>query len=265
MVYFVWLSADAYFVFMTHALSTEKEEIMGLLLGETLPGETVWIYGVYMMRRSDKRPDRVEISPEQLSAALTESQTLSLELGKEVRVLGWYHSHPHITISPSHVDVRTQHQYQILDPNFFGLIVSAFNEEIDHSSSIKITCFQADKELRSSHEVFIKKEIPFAIQNTGASIGPACLNAYLQLPRILFQEEEEEYRNFQGADSQDFLTTVYNGSVFTQNMGRVLSDVCNPVLRILESHLYSQNQLIRSLEDERDRLTQELSGAHQVI
>ena len=161
MVYFVWLSADAYFVFMTHALSTEKEEIMGLLLGETMRDETVWIYGVYMMRRSDKRPDRVEISPEQLSAALTESQTLSQEMGKEVRVLGWYHSHPHITISPSHVDVRTQHQYQILDPNFFGLIVSAFNEEIDRSSSIKITCFQADKELRSGHEVFTPKEISF--------------------------------------------------------------------------------------------------------
>ena len=72
MVYFVWLSADAYFVIMTHALSTEKDELMGLLLGETMRDETVWIYGVYMMRRSDKRPDRVEISPEQLSAALTE-------------------------------------------------------------------------------------------------------------------------------------------------------------------------------------------------
>ncbi|KAI6654876.1 Lys-63-specific deubiquitinase BRCC36 [Oopsacas minuta] len=265
MLCFVWLSADAYFVCMTHALSTEKEEIMGLLLGETLPGDTVWIYGVFMMRRSDKRADRVEISPEQLSAALTESQTLSQELGKEIRVLGWYHSHPHITISPSHVDVRTQHQYQSLDPNFFGLIVSAFHEEMDRTSSIKITCFQADKEVHPTHEVFIKKEIPFAIQNTGVSIGSACLNAYLQLPRILFQEEEEGYRQFQGNDSQDFLTTVYNGSVYTQNMERILTDICNPVLRILESHLQSQQQLIKTLEDEKDRLVQEMSGAHQLI
>lgn len=262
----MWLSADAYLVCMTHALSTEKEEIMGLLFGETLPGgDAVWIYGVYMMRRSDKRADRVEISPEQLSAALTESQTLSQQLGKEVRVLGWYHSHPHITISPSHVDVRTQFQYQSLDPNFFGLIISAFHEEMDRSGSIKITCFQAEREANPTGEVFVKREIPFAIQNSGVSIGPACLNAYLQLPRILFQEEEESYREFQGADASDFLTTVYNSSVYTQNLELILSDICNPVLRVLESHLQSQVQLIKSLEDEMDRLKQEMSGAHQVI
>ena len=265
MVCFVWLSADAYFVCMTHALSTEKEEIMGLLLGETLPGEAVWIYGVYMMRRSDKRADRVEISPEQLSAALTESQTLSQQLGKEIRVLGWYHSHPHITISPSHVDVRTQHQYQTMDPSFFGLIVSAFHEEMDHSSSIKITCFQAEREVHSNQEMFVKKEIPFAIQSSGVSIGLPCLSAYLQLPRILFQEEEEGYKQVQGSDSVDFLTAVHNGSVYTQNMERILSDICNPILRVLESHVLSQQQLIRSLEDEKERLSQEMSGAHQII
>ncbi len=39
-----------------------------------------------------------------------------------------YHSHPHITVLPSHVDVRTQASYQLLDRNFVGLIISAFNE-----------------------------------------------------------------------------------------------------------------------------------------
>ncbi len=41
---------------------------------------------------------------------------------------GRYHSHPHITVLPSHVDVRTQASYQMLDRNFVGLIISAFNE-----------------------------------------------------------------------------------------------------------------------------------------
>ena len=34
MVNSVELTADAYLVCLTHALSTEKEEVMGLLLGE---------------------------------------------------------------------------------------------------------------------------------------------------------------------------------------------------------------------------------------
>ena len=34
----------------------------------------VHISSAYAMRRSDKRPDRVEISPEQLSAAVTEAE-----------------------------------------------------------------------------------------------------------------------------------------------------------------------------------------------
>ena len=39
-----------------------------------------------------------------------------------------YHSHPHITVLPSHVDVRTQAMYQKLDEGFVGIIVSAFNQ-----------------------------------------------------------------------------------------------------------------------------------------
>ena len=40
---------------------------------------------------------------------------------------GAWCSHPHITVLPSHVDVRTQGAYQMLDEGFVGIIVSAFN------------------------------------------------------------------------------------------------------------------------------------------
>lgn len=56
-----------------------------------------------MMRRSDKQADRVEISPEQLSAAAIEAEALAGKLGRPIQVAGWYHSHPHITVWPSHV------------------------------------------------------------------------------------------------------------------------------------------------------------------
>lgn len=89
---------------------------------------------------------------------------MSVEVGRPTRVIGWYHSHPHITVMPSHVgedykwyskqptscvliselwkhrpnlakkllvpvDVRTQRMYQMLDPGFVGLIFSCFNED----------------------------------------------------------------------------------------------------------------------------------------
>jgi BRCA1/BRCA2-containing complex subunit 3 len=98
----VSISADVYFSCVTHALSTEREEIMGLLLGEMRDG-SVDVCSLYMMRRSDKRPDRVEISPEHLSAAAIEAEALGERLCRPIKVTGWYHSHPHITVWPSHV------------------------------------------------------------------------------------------------------------------------------------------------------------------
>ena len=72
--------------------------------------------------------DRVEASPEQLASAMASAEKLSEDSGLKVRVIGWYHSHPHITVLPSHVDVRTQASYQQLDAGFIGIIFSTFNQ-----------------------------------------------------------------------------------------------------------------------------------------
>ncbi|KAF0310140.1 Lys-63-specific deubiquitinase BRCC36 [Amphibalanus amphitrite] len=53
--------------------------------------------------RLDKRKDRVEISSHQLMSGATEAERLAVELRRTVRVVGWYHSHPHITVWPSAV------------------------------------------------------------------------------------------------------------------------------------------------------------------
>ncbi|VDN12757.1 unnamed protein product [Dibothriocephalus latus] len=44
----------------------------------------------------------------------------------EINVVGWYHSHPHITPFPSDVDLKIQTNFQHLDRNFIGLIFSVF-------------------------------------------------------------------------------------------------------------------------------------------
>lgn len=45
----VELSSDAYLVCLTHALSTEKEEVMGLLLGEVIKVNNVKLVEHYVV------------------------------------------------------------------------------------------------------------------------------------------------------------------------------------------------------------------------
>ncbi|XP_057351498.1 lys-63-specific deubiquitinase BRCC36 isoform X3 [Manis pentadactyla] len=171
----VHLDSDAFLVCLNHALSTEKEEVMGLCIGElnddtrndskfTYTGSEmrtvaekvdtvriVHIHSVIILRRSDKRKDRVEISPEQLSAASTEAERLAELTGRPMRVVGWYHSHPHITVWPSHVDVRTQAMYQMMDQGFVGLIFSCFIEDKNTKTGrVLYTCFQSIQAQKSS-------------------------------------------------------------------------------------------------------------------
>nr|KAK1416800.1 hypothetical protein QVD17_25917 [Tagetes erecta] len=68
---------------------------------------------------------------------------MTAETGRTTRVIGWYHSHPHITVLPSHVDVRTQAMYQLLDSGFIGLIFSCFNEDQYKVGRIQVTAFQS--------------------------------------------------------------------------------------------------------------------------
>lgn len=63
----------------------------------------VSIVSSVILRRLDKKPDRVEISEEQLVQATLRAEELAAEVNRPLRVVGWYHSHPHITVWPSHV------------------------------------------------------------------------------------------------------------------------------------------------------------------
>lgn len=50
----------------------------------------------------------MEASPEQMARCSAQAERFSAQTGVLTRIIGWYHSHPHITVHPSHVDVRTQ-------------------------------------------------------------------------------------------------------------------------------------------------------------
>uniref|UniRef100_A0A8C9U6J6 BRCA1/BRCA2-containing complex subunit 3 n=1 Tax=Scleropages formosus TaxID=113540 RepID=A0A8C9U6J6_SCLFO len=291
----VHLESDAFLVCMNHALSTEKEEVMGLCIGEVScvallccpttslnltivtvaevdTNRIVHIHSVIILRRSDKRKDRVEISPEQLSAASTENHRLAEMTGRPMRVVGWYHSHPHITVWPSHVDVRTQAMYQMMDQGFVGLIFSCFIEDKNTKTGrVLYTCFQSvqaqkvnpkchiSSQLGTESYRYERIEIPIHVVPHEA-IGKVCLESAVELPRILCQEEQDTYRRIHSLTHLDPITKIHNGSVFTKNLCSQMSAVSGPLLQWLEDRLEQNKQSISELQQEKERLMQELAA-----
>ncbi|XP_071614116.1 lys-63-specific deubiquitinase BRCC36 isoform X2 [Heliangelus exortis] len=246
----VHLEADAFLVCLNHALSTEKEEV------DT--SRIVHIHSVIILRRSDKRKDRVEISPEQLSAASTEAERLAEMTGRPMRVVGWYHSHPHITVWPSHVDVRTQAMYQMMDQGFVGLIFSCFIEDKNTKTGrILYTCFQSIQAQKSSE--YERIEIPIHVV-PHETIGKVCLESAVELPKILCQEEQDAYRRIHSLSHLDSVTKIHNGSVFTKNLCSQMSAISGPLLQWLEDRLEQNKQRVQELQQEKEQLLEELAA-----
>uniref|UniRef100_A0A8D0VG52 Lys-63-specific deubiquitinase n=2 Tax=Sus scrofa TaxID=9823 RepID=A0A8D0VG52_PIG len=279
----VHLESDAFLVCLNHALSTEKEEVMGLCIGEVDAVRIVHIHSVIILRRSDKRKDRVEISPEQLSAASTEAEILAELTGRPMRVVGWYHSHPHITVWPSHVDVRTQAMYQMMDQGFVGLIFSCFIEDKNTKTGrVLYTCFQSIQAQKSSESPhgprdfwscsqhmsiegqkeearYERIEIPIHVV-PHVAVGKVCLESAVELPKILCQEEQDAYRRIHSLTHLDSVTKIHNGSVFTKNLCSQMSAVSGPLLQWLEDRLEQNQQHLQELQQEKEELMQELSS-----
>ncbi|KAG0082970.1 BRCA1 BRCA2-containing complex, subunit 3 [Podila epicladia] len=172
----VVVQSNVLHILLAHALSTEKKEG---------PTEIARVDGVSLLTRSEKRKDRVEIGPEQLILAAVEAEEITKATGKTTRVIGWYHSHPHITVFPSHVDLRTQLSQQIMDRRFIGMIVSCFNTNSDLANKIQITCFQSSND--SQH---IK--LPFSVINENP-LDSLTLPKLLEIPARIFDEQRQSF------------------------------------------------------------------------
>lgn len=245
------MNADVYQVCLQHALSTEKEEVMGLLIGEIDENQEAHISAPVMLRRSDKRKDRVEISPEQLSGAAELAEKLAEELKRPMRVIGWYHSHPHITVWPSHVDVRTQLSYQMLDQGFVGIIFSVFSEDkSSKEQEIQVTCFQSDS-------VAEKRDIDLYIVPT-PTVHEHCLKAMVRLPEILVEEERETHDKACHLAVNNTLSEVFNNAELTKAMCNITDLVSLPLYTTLDKLLRDSENKVIKLRKEKEHLLKQL-------
>ena len=79
---------------------------MGLLVGR-MEDDILMISAMKVIRRLTKQKERVEFDNRDLIAGSEFAKSLPGSL----RVLGGYHSLPHITVHSSHVDLATQASY----------------------------------------------------------------------------------------------------------------------------------------------------------
>ncbi|XP_033019193.1 lys-63-specific deubiquitinase BRCC36-like [Lacerta agilis] len=253
------LEADAFLVCMVHTLSTEQEEVMGLCLGEVGASRIAHIRSVIILLRSDKRKDRVEISPEQLSAASTEAERLAKLTGQPTRVVGWYHSHPHITVWPSHIDLCTQAMYQMLDRDFVGLIFSCFDDDKSTKTGrVVFTCFQSLQAPESSCK-YERVEIPVHLIPR-STMGKACLESMMEFPRVLRQEEQDAFRKIHSLSHLDLITKIHNGSVFTKKLCSQMLVIGGPLMQWLEGRLKRNEERLQELQQEKEKLLEELAA-----
>ncbi|KAG0329450.1 BRCA1 BRCA2-containing complex, subunit 3 [Dissophora globulifera] len=188
----VLVQSNVLHILLAHALSTEKEEIMGMLMGDWIKEgatEIARVDGVSLLTRSEKRKDRVEIGPEQLTMAAIEAEEITKATGKTTRVIGWYHSHPHITVFPSHVDLRTQLSQQLMDMRFIGMIVSCFNADSELSNKIQVTCFQSRQSDGAGCQHI---KLPFSILNENP-LDSLTLPKLLEIPERIFDEQRQSF------------------------------------------------------------------------
>lgn len=242
---------------------------MGLLVGETIPidgrGSIAHVAGVHILTRSDKKPDRCEISPTQLAGASAEADRLAQTTGRNIRIIGWYHSHPHITVLPSHVDVRTQGTWQMMDDSFVGLIFSVFNEEANKTQRIQTIAFQSTRIPNS--EMFTQKDIPLDVVQHGwpqTLLGVRSPQTLSSLARVLF-EEEKTMVSQAAAKSESTLQTMYNLSIHNKFLAKFLEYMILPIRQHFANTQESCQRRLESIQAQKQSLSEQLVRVKQAL
>ncbi|TPX77165.1 hypothetical protein CcCBS67573_g01583 [Chytriomyces confervae] len=245
----VIITADVYLALSTYALATEKEETLAMLMGASFAsgrtnGEIAWFE--LILERYSIIPIRMlislrvggvqEISSEQLSQAISHADAT------KTAVVGWAHSHPHITVLPSHVDLRCQRDQQMLSEAFVGVIISVFND-FKGIQRVQVIAFRTIKDGGD----LVRVEVPVFIQ-PGGGIQPDALRQLMRIPEIFLQEEKEFFSKACAAqntanktavvvaaagkdqDYSDQIVMSHYTGIYMRNLTSVLDKLCVPMV-----------------------------------
>jgi len=254
---------------------------MGFVLG-SIENKYADVASILVLERKDKRKDRVEISADEMAKASQIAEEMKL------RIIGWYHSHPHITVPPSPLDVFYQYQYNLhFDKGFFGLILSVFSTDKDMRGEIKLIGFQSvrtdsvlvhrSKRQRSDHEIdqsddmiidpstsingpnelLAAVHIPIDIVDTVKNFKNSqlnCLEQMVKLQQILAIEEKQTYKMSLASRGDHPIAGIHDAAVYTQSLTRLLEYSCIPLLHNFMEKKRKIKEKIEQLREEREKL-----------
>lgn len=237
------ITSSCYLACISHALTTDTEEIMGLLLGteniDKFGKVKIEIISCVSLTRNCKEKDRVEFDDVQISQAVIYADELSNKHKIKLKVVGWYHSHPKITVPPSHVDLNTQLTQQSLG-SFVGLIFSVFTKE-QNSQKFESIAFQT-KVTNEGQNVPYYLTINI-IEDKISKIFD--FNEYTnQIVEKILNEEEIEYEKF-----KNFYNTGKNSKTMSSNDLILMNNKQMLFLKIIEVLL---NPRLLYINDEKD-------------
>ena len=246
----VEITKTAQFACTAHALTTQTEEVMGLLIGVWIKN-IVQISHVHIVKRQNntRQKDRVEIAPEDVSKAAIRAEELAKETGKDLKVVGWFHSHPHISILPSHVDAKTQGEYQqYMDERFVGLIFSVFDENVvEMTGSIKMIAFQAERE--SERWVYKLLNMNLINNEPGRYDGLRnSLKTIVESQQKLVLEEEILHQEYLTKANDQLLKQAYVNNVYEKCLILLIENGCLPLYTILKDKKFMLKDMTERLK-----------------
>lgn len=243
------LDSNVYEMLVNHALSNEREEIMGLLIGNIEPNlnDSIKcasnIHMSIVFERLDKRADRVEISPEQLSLAAEFAEKLSNDLNKNYFIIGWYHSHPRITVLPSLVDIKTQNMYEMMDKNFIGIIVSVYNQtKANCLDNVEIICFQSENNALTQDSF---RTIPLEIRVNDGQLIKNNLQTLYKIPQLLMQEENNSFKKNIN-NNENFVCSMSNIGIYLHSTSHIIDISYLEMLNSLKCRREINHMLIKN-------------------
>ena len=231
---------------VTSLLST-LPQVMGLYIG-SMEAEVAKVRSLIPIRRTTKEKDRVEIDPVDLATASQKAEDAGL------RVVGWYHSHPHITVQPSHIDLGTQFNYQQhCDSNFFGLIFSVFNYDNKLGQDTReVIAFRTERTDAGNSCRYLKIETTTP-QEEGEATNIDVASTVSSISRILLNEENEEYMRY---CAEGEIKEFSNGAVLLARLANQVEVVGSAGLDAMEELLVEDKQRIKALQDRKAKLKQ---------
>ena len=249
------LTSDAYSSILNHALLTENEEIMGLLIGNEIKKKDSLIINIFSticLTRKCKEKNRVEFDEIQMSHAIEITNEIKNENKIDANVVGWYHSHPKITIPPSNVDLNTQksQQYQ---GTFVGLIVSCFSTDSNKINKINLIAFQTKSDkynILTPH--YIKIEFVNEIEIFGNNWSNTANNAmtFASILQNLLNEEEEQYnKEKEIIDEDDSINKILLYSNRQSLLCKIIQNVSSPYVNSLDSEIENLRNYLEYIKE----------------